>query len=218
VLATAALFLQLTAVAQAALSPARPDTAAPLMRPSIEAPVLLLSPAPADSDSARAVSPVNGAHIVLAPLDTPTRRPRAIEVSDWYNRRLVIHRWASYVTLPLFAAQYELGRNLLYDSRPTQSLRTTHLVVASTIGGLFVVNTVTGVWNLWDSRDATEGRTLRYVHAALMLGADAGFTATGIAGRHATKTGLGRERHKRIALASIGLSTVGTVLMWVKNR
>src|SRR5689334_14956982 len=35
--------------------------------------------------------------IARATVDTPvTRRPRAIEYSDWYSRRLVVHRLGSY--------------------------------------------------------------------------------------------------------------------------
>src|SRR4051812_48754002 len=42
----------------------------------------------------------------------PRRRPRAIEYSDWYYRRLQIHKWGSYIELPLFAGEYWLGNKL----------------------------------------------------------------------------------------------------------
>ena len=46
--------------------------------------------------------------------------------------------------------------------------KTTHRVGATSLAGVFTVNTVTGLWNLWDSRHAPGG-TRRTVHALLML-------------------------------------------------
>jgi len=40
------------------------------------------------------------------------------------------------------------------------------------------LNSVTGVWNLWESRHQPAGRTRRTLHGLLMLAADAGFGAT----------------------------------------
>src|SRR4051812_16069705 len=40
------------------------------------------------------------------------RRPRSVEVSDWYARRLTIHRYVSYSVLPVFAFQYAAGTQL----------------------------------------------------------------------------------------------------------
>jgi len=42
-----------------------------------------------------------------------TKRQKAVVISDWYVRRLTIHRYGSYLMLPLFAAEYLLGRELL---------------------------------------------------------------------------------------------------------
>jgi hypothetical protein len=42
-----------------------------------------------------------------------TKRQKAVVLSDWYGRRLTIHRYGSYVMLPLFVAQYLLGKELL---------------------------------------------------------------------------------------------------------
>src|SRR5690242_10533530 len=112
--------------------------------------------------------------------DSARRRPRAIEYGNFYAVRLTIHRYASYATLPLFVAEYALGRSL-YNTPPdsvSHSVRSAHGLVAAGIEGLFGVNTVTGGWNLWDSRRDPAGRARRYVHAALMLASAAGFVAT----------------------------------------
>ena len=52
--------------------------------------------------------------------------------------------------------------------------------VATAVAGLFGVNTITGSLNWWETRAQPGGRTWRTAHAALMLLADAGFTATGL--------------------------------------
>ncbi len=137
------------------------------------------------------------------------RRTKAIEYSDWYARRLAVHRIGSYVMLPLFGTEYYLGERLI-DGRASENERSIHVGVATAIGGLFAVNTVTGVWNLWDSRKNPAGRTKRFVHAALMLSADAGFALAAAA----AGDGEDRNTHKAIALTSIGISTAGTALMW----
>jgi len=96
----------------------------------------------------------------LAVSDTgQRRRPRAVEYSNFYTTRLTIHRYASYATLPLFVAEYALGRSL-YNQSPdstSSSLRSAHGAVAIGIAGLFGVNTVTGGWNLWDARKDPAG-------------------------------------------------------------
>src|SRR5438477_2892509 len=123
--------------------------------------------------------------LVTVPTDTPPvvhprPRPRAIEVSEWYNRRLTIHRWLAYSTIPVFAVQWTAGQQIWAKgpAAPTWA-RTGHRVGATTLAGIFTVNTVTGVWNLWDSRAVPENRGLRYMHAVSMLTADAGFTWAG---------------------------------------
>jgi hypothetical protein len=145
-------------------------------------------------------------------------RPRAIEYSDWYGRRLTIHKIGSYVMLPLFGAEYYLGERLI-QGKASGNERSFHAGVASAIGIVFGVNTVTGAWNLWDSRNDPSDRTKRIVHSVLMLSADAGFA---LAAASANGEDDGREggdggdnnTHKTIALTSIGISTVGTALMW----
>ena len=151
----------------------------------------------------------------MHPADTVTRRrPKAIEYSDWYARRLEIHKIGSYAMLPLFGTEYYLGERLI-EGRASGNEKSLHVGVATAIGGLFVVNTVTGAWNLWDSRKDPTGRTKRFIHAALMLGADAGFAlASASAEDDDGGGGDDSNTHKTIALTSIGISTVGTAMMW----
>src|SRR5262252_4660095 len=159
----------------------------------------------------------------LLPIDTPTvsldtpitRRPKAIQYSDWYARRLLVHRIGSYTMLPLFAAEWSLGQNLLQDQNPPSWMRGTHQGVAVAIGALFTVNTVTGAWNLWDSRHDPAGRTRRYLHTAAMLASDAGFIWAGAVGGDANRSRANADHHRAIALTAIGVSTVGTVMMWL---
>ena len=165
--------------------------------------------------------------VPAVPSDTPppppTRprvRAKAIEVSDWYNRRLTIHRWLSYATIPAFGFQYAAGKQIWDKGSDAPAwARSGHRVGAATLAGIFGVNTVTGLWNLWDSRSVQEGRTRRYLHAISMLTADAGFTWAGAklseeAELHPDK----RRLHRTVALSSIALSTVSGVLMKITNR
>ncbi len=158
---------------------------------------------------------------VLAIADTVHRR-RAIEYSDFYGTRLAIHRYASYATLPLFVAEYAVGQSLF--NRPadstSQSLRSAHRVVAAAIGGLFGLNTVTGAWNLWDSRKDPAGRTRRYIHAALMFASDAGFVATGTITPHhrrlqVTQDPSRQSLHRTLAISSMATALAGYLMMLV---
>jgi len=97
-----------------------------------------------------------------ATADTTQSRHRAVEYSDWYARRLTIHRWGSYAMLPLFAGEYVLGDKLVAGTA-TSSTRGLHQGVAGAIGGLFAINTVTGVWNLWGSSRPESSRARQEV-------------------------------------------------------
>jgi hypothetical protein len=157
----------------------------------------------------------------LTSADTVSRkrpRPRSIEYSDAYYTRLRIHQMASYAELPLFAAEYVLGQRLLTEERtgfPSQGLKTAHTTVALGLGALFTVNTVTGGWNLWESRKDPAGRTLRLIHSAAMLGADAGFALAGANGGGAKHSLSGANHHRTIAISSFALATAGTAMMWL---
>ena len=156
----------------------------------------------------------------LFPADTPRARPRAIEVSDWYNRRLTLHRYLSYSVIPIFGAQYVAGRQLWDKGRDAPSwAKNTHRVGATTLAGIFTVNTVTGLWNLWDSRSVSQGRALRTVHALSMLAADAGFTYAGAKLSQEAETSLAKRReHRTIALSSMAVTIVSGVAMKFLNR
>jgi hypothetical protein len=157
----------------------------------------------------------------LLPVDTVARkrpRPRAIEYSDAYYTRLRIHHLASFAELPLFAAEYVLGQRLLNEERtgfPSQGLKTAHTTVALGLGALFTLNTITGGWNLWESRKDPADRTLRFLHSAAMLGADAGFAWAGASGGGAKHTLSGANHHRTIAISSMALATAGTAMMWL---
>src|SRR5215472_12521674 len=87
---------------------------------------------------------------------------------DAYEVRLKIHKYASYATLPLFATELALGQSL-YNNPDTGAKKGIHGAVGAGIIGLFGVNAVTGIWNLWESRHDENGRTWRVAHSVLML-------------------------------------------------
>lgn len=160
---------------------------------------------------------------VAVPSDTPppapAQRVRAVEVSEWYGRRLTLHRRLSYTVIPLFAFQYAAGQQIWEkgDAAPTWARRG-HRIGAATIGGVFVVNTVTGVWNLWDSRHVEDGRTRRYLHAVSMLVADAGFTWAGAKLSEEAERSLAKRRlHRSVALSSMALSVTSGLFMYFTN-
>jgi hypothetical protein len=161
--------------------------------------------------------------------DTVARRRRAVVYSDAYGTRLTIHRYASYATLPVFATQYVLGSRLLQQKQDVfagtrtvpvdAGLRRTHRVVAMGLASLFVVNTTTGLWNLYEARNDPARRGLRTAHALTMLAADAGFVAVAVLGsRAAETTPVDARRHRNVALGSMALSTGGAAMMWLFNR
>jgi hypothetical protein len=151
---------------------------------------------------------------------TLRRRERAVEVSDAYELRLRIHRYASYTMIPLFAAQSIAG-NQLYQSGGSDPAwaKSLHGFGAGGLAALFTVNTVTGVWNLWESRGVSQGRTARLVHSTLMLASDAGFTYAGVKlGPDATRLVEKRREHRRLALISMSSALAGYATMLVANH
>jgi hypothetical protein len=142
-------------------------------------------------------------------------RPQAIEHSDAYYTRLTIHRVGSYTMLPLFAGEYLLGRKLEQFGDIPGWVKPTHRAVAIGIGALFAVNTVTGAMNLWEDRGDKTGRNRRWLHAALMTAADAGFAITPMLIHH--HDSADDANHRNAALVSIGLATGGTLIMWLSG-
>jgi hypothetical protein len=149
----------------------------------------------------------------------------AIEHSHGYQTRAKIHKYASFATLPLFAAEVALGQSLYNTPANAGSRRGLHAAIGSGIVGLFGVNTVTGAWNLfgegWSDRD---GRTLRLVHGLLMMAADVGFLAASATGpnsegrRGALTFETDKVTHRNIAIASISVGTAGYLLMLLGNH
>jgi hypothetical protein len=158
--------------------------------------------------------------VPTVPVDTPRTRPRVVEVSDWYGRRLTIHRWVAYSTIPVFAAQWAAGDRLYKHGAdaPTWA-KTTHRVGATSLAGMFTVNTVTGAWNWWDSRGTRQGLALRTVHALTMIGADAAFTYAGAKLSNEAETSTDkRQLHRTIALSAMGVTVVSEIAMKLWNR
>jgi hypothetical protein len=192
----------------------------------LAAAALLLAPADTTAavrDSADAAGPrIADVRLGLAAAadTTPRRRPRAVEVSDAYALRLRIHHYASYAMIPLFAAQTIAGNQMYQSGSDDPSwAKSMHTIGAAGLGALFTVNTVTGVWNLWESRGVSEGRTAKLVHSALMLASDAGFAYAGIKlGPDAKNSFSKRQEHRRVAYISMGGALAGYATMLFANR
>ena len=185
-------------------------TAQPIAAQSALAPVAVTAPAVASADTMP----------TLARADTTRPRRKAVDVSDAYALRLRIHRYASYTMMPLFAVQSVAG-NQLFQADKSGAQRpgwaeSVHGAGAAGLGALFTLNTVTGLWNLWESRSNEVGRTKRLLHSALLLGSDAGFAWSGIKlssdARHDSDA---RNQHKNVAYYSMGAAAVGYGIMLV---
>lgn len=170
--------------------------------------------APAAGSLALAVEPM-----LVEQDDAQPLHAAAVEHSDAYETRKRIHKLASFATLPLFATEVALGQSL-FNNSTNASAKSAHGIVGAGIMGLFAVNTVTGVWNMFgEDRSDPKGRTLRLVHGLLMLAADVGFVATsmstpkGSEGRNPLTFATTEATHRNIAVASISVGTVGYLLM-----
>ena len=143
----------------------------------------------------------------------------AVEHSDAYQTRARIHKYASFATLPLFAAELALGQSLYNASGNDDARRSAHAAVGAGIITLFGVNTVTGAWNLFgEGRRESQGRARRLAHGLLLMAADAGFLATWAAapssdGRGTSTFDRDKSTHRNLAIASVGTGTVGYLLM-----
>jgi hypothetical protein len=160
--------------------------------------------------------------LTLAPSaqDTvPRRRAKAVVYSDAYGKRLAIHKTLSWAMLPLFAVSYVSGDQLIKKGGEAPDwARNIHPIAASTTAVLFGANTITGGWNLWDSRHDANGRTRRYVHSILFLAASGGFAYTGTKlAEDAQERQSQRNVHRNGALISMGVSTVSWLIMLVGN-
>ncbi len=140
-----------------------------------------------------------------------------VDYSDAYFTRLTIHKWASVLTLPLFAGQYAVGRKLL-NGDGSDHLRNVHGLLAGSIAGLFAVNTITGGLNAIEAWYDPDGRNRRTLHTVLMLVADVGFIVTGATAQEnenegGVRTTANNNTHRNVALASMGTALVGIAVM-----
>jgi hypothetical protein len=147
----------------------------------------------------------------------PRRRRKSVQVSDWYERRLRIHRYLAYTTIPLYAFQAIAGNQLYQESSGAPEwAKTGHRIGATALATVFTVNTVTGLWNLWDSRSVPQGRTRRTIHTILMLASDAGFTYAGVKLSEEAENSLAKRRqHRNLAYASMGVAIAGSGMMLI---
>ena len=150
---------------------------------------------------------------------TPRRRRKSVEVSEWYERRLRIHRYGAYTTVPLFVFQAAAGNELYQkgSSGAASWAKNGHRAGATALATVFSINTVTGLWNLWDSRSVPQGRTRRAIHTVLMLASDAGFAYAGIKlSEDAEESADARRNHRNMAYASMGVAVTGAgmMLLW----
>ena len=154
---------------------------------------------------------------VSAPVaaDTPRVRRHAIAYSDFYNTRLTIHRIGSYTMLPLFAGEWYLGDRLLNGTNPPSWMKPTHVGVAGALGRLVYREHGDGrVEPVGLSRaippDARDGISTRGSCSPPMRG----FSGPPRSPVTQSTTTMPATAIANVALGSIGLSTLGTALMW----
>jgi hypothetical protein len=143
------------------------------------------------------------------------KRAKAIEYSSFYHKRLTLHRWLGFAMLPLFAGSFITGDQILRkgDAAPSWA-RSLHGPFAAGTAVVFGVNTITGVWNLWESRKDPAGRAKRYVHSILFMAAGAGFVYAASKVEKDSPAGSdNNDAHRNIALASMGISISSWELM-----
>jgi hypothetical protein len=165
--------------------------------------------------------PYSGLEAQASAPQLPPSRPKAISYSHGYETRQKIHKYASIATLPLFISEAVVGQKLFdRTANESDSLRGAHSALAAGIGVLFGVNSVTGVWNMWEARKDPNGRRKRLFHGITMLAADAGFVATAALAPH-REDNLGVRKvgdastHRAVAYASFGVATVSYVYMFI---
>lgn len=162
----------------------------------------------------------------IGPIDLKgdTALQQSVDLSDGYYTRLDIHRYASYATLPLFAISAITGQKLLEEGSGAPPLsQKLHKPSAYLVAGIFAVNTVTGLMNLSEAKKIKQGKSRRKVHTILMLASTAGFIYSGtqapstsdIDERIADGKRGGWTRHKASAWASMGVATIGYLMMYL---
>ena len=143
-----------------------------------------------------------------------------VEYSEGYKTRAKIHKISSFATLPLFVANYFVGQEL-YNNPGDESMKGAHVGLVAGTAVLFGVNTVTGVWNLYEGRKDPNHRTRRMTHGILMMAADVGFMATAALAPESEEDDDyrspdytdKRSTHRTVALTSMGIATVSYLIM-----
>ena len=171
------------------------------------------APLPASRFGARPTLPALRLDDGLALPPLGGSRDSVPEYSAWYYRRLDVHRWGSYAMLPLFAYQYWAGTQLMRGDDEGDDVEDGHELAATGVATLFTVNTVTGLWNLYEGWNDPTDRTRKRLHAILLLAADAGFVATGLLAEDADDSGSARRTHRNVAIGSMALATTGWLMM-----
>ena len=157
-----------------------------------------------------------------SPQDTVRKRAKAVSYSDNYYWRLKWHKRLSWAMLPLFAASYFSGNEILKaseESREAAEWATTiHGAAATGSAILFSANTITGGMNLWEGRKDPNGRTRRIVHSTLFIVASAGFVYAGTAlANDAEQSNDKRLQHRNVAIASMSVATLSWLVMLIGN-
>ena len=153
---------------------------------------------------------------------SPAPRPVAFEYSDAYRTRAKIHKIASIATLPLFGTELALGQSI-YNNYPNSrhtGKSAAHAAIGTGIIGLYGVQAVTGVMNLMEARKDPSHRRLRLAHSILMLASGAGFAITPLTapGGEFRTAPRQPQLHRAMAIGSIGVGTVGYLVMLFGNR
>jgi hypothetical protein len=146
-----------------------------------------------------------------------TSRPKTVTFSKGFYTRRKIHKYASYATLPLLAAEGVVGQKLLDRTDESDSLKSAHSALAAGIGVLFGVETLTGIWNMRNMPKAAPGHNKRFVHGVLMLAADVGFIATAATAPHReernAQADFDASTHKAVAYTSLGVAAFSYLYM-----
>ena len=168
----------------------------------------------------RAATVMQPVGLTMLSADTvPRIRRKAVVYSDGYATRLRIHKTLSWAMIPLFAASYFSGDQLLENGTDAPAwARTMHGPAATGSAILFGANTVTGGWNLWEGRKDPNGRTRRILHSVLFTAASGGFAYAGTKLADDAEQDLNaRRKHRNVAIGSMGVSTVSWLIMLIGN-
>src|SRR5262245_1475696 len=156
--------------------------------------------------------------VFIQQLAATQKPPRLLPAyySHAYDVRAKIHKYASFTTLPLVGSEFVVGESL-FDS-PSDGKKSAHIAIGTALGGLFAVNSVTGVWNLVEARKDPNRGHLPLIHSLLAFGADAAFVGTATITPSSHGLSDNRGTHRALAFTSMGLLTASYLVMLIGNR